>query len=104
VNVLRALIGDDEAMIREFLHDFRISAAKIAVDLRPACVAGKAATACALAHKLKSSARSVGALALGELCAELEEAGKGDNAEALATLLPKFEQEMAKVEICLATT
>jgi hypothetical protein len=46
----------------------------------------------------------VGALALGELCAELEEAGKSDNAEALATLLPKFEQEMAKVEICLATT
>jgi CheY-like chemotaxis protein/HPt (histidine-containing phosphotransfer) domain-containing protein len=104
VNVLRALIGDDEAMIREFLHDFRISAAKIAVDLRPACAAGKAATACTLAHKLKSSARSVGALALGELCAELEEAGKSDNAEALATLLPKFEQEMAKVEICLATT
>jgi CheY-like chemotaxis protein/HPt (histidine-containing phosphotransfer) domain-containing protein len=103
VNVLRALIGNDEAMIREFLHDFRISATKIAVDLRPACVAGKAATACALAHKLKSSARSVGALALGELCAELEEAGKCDDAEALATLLPRFEQGMAKVEIYLAT-
>ncbi|MDP2695616.1 MAG: ATP-binding protein, partial [Gallionella sp.] len=56
VNTLKALIGDDEAMIREFLHDFRISAAKIAVELRTACAAGQATAAGALAHKLKSSA------------------------------------------------
>ncbi len=31
----------------------------------------------ALAHKLKSSARSVGALTLGELCAEIKQAGPG---------------------------
>jgi HPt (histidine-containing phosphotransfer) domain-containing protein len=97
------LIGNDEAMIREFLHDFRISAAKIALDLRAACVAGKDAAACALAHKLKSSARAVGALTLGELCAELEKAGKGENAEALAAVLPRFELGMAEVEAYLAT-
>ncbi|MDD2915122.1 MAG: PAS domain S-box protein [Gallionella sp.] len=98
VNVLKALIGDDEAMIREFLHDFRLSAAKIAAELRAACVAEQAAAAGALAHKLKSSARSVGALALGELCAAMEKAGKAGDAEALAVLLPKFEQELAGVE------
>lgn len=98
VNVLKALIGDDEAMIREFLHDFRLSALKIAVELRSACAAGQATLAGAHAHKLKSSARSVGALALGELCAEMEKAGKSGDTAALAELLPRFEQELATVE------
>ena len=98
VNVLKALIGDDEAMIREFLHDFRISAAKIAAELRTACAVGEIAAAGGLAHKLKSSSRSVGALALGELCAAMEKAGKGGDAGALAVLLPQFEQELAGVE------
>ncbi|MDO8466495.1 MAG: Hpt domain-containing protein, partial [Gallionella sp.] len=98
VNVLKALIGDDEATIREFLHDFRLSAAKIAAELRTACAAGETAAAGALAHKLKSSSRSVGALALGELCAAMEKAGKAGNTEALAALLPQFERELASVE------
>ena len=98
VNVLRALVGDDEAMIREFLHDYRLSAAKIAEEIRTACAAGQAADAGALAHKLKSSSRSVGALALGELCAAMEKAGKAGDAGTLAVLLPKFEQELAGVD------
>ena len=98
VNVLKALVGDDEATIRDFLHDFRISAAKIAVELRTACTSGKTADAGALAHKLKSSARSVGALALGELCAEMEQAGKAGDTATLTALLPRFEQELAGVE------
>ena len=98
VNVLKALVGDDEEIIRDFLHDFRISAAKIAAELRTACAAGQAAAAGALAHKLKSSSRSVGALALGELCAAMEQAGKAGDTATLAVLLPKFEQELASVE------
>ena len=98
MNVLKALVGDDEATIREFLHDFRLSATKIAAELRAACVAGETATARAQSHKLKSSSRSVGALALGELCAAMEKAGKGGDTAALAALLPQFEQELARVE------
>jgi len=98
VNVLKALVGDDAALISEFLHDFRLSATKIAAELHAACAAGEAAAAGALAHKLKSSSRSVGALALGELCAALEKAGKDGNTAALAALLPQFEQELAGVE------
>lgn len=98
VNVLKELVGDDEAMIREFLHDFRDSALQIAAALRSAYAAADAAGAASLAHKLKSSARTVGAMALGELCAEIERVGKaGDNA-ALAQLLPGFEQALASVE------
>jgi CheY-like chemotaxis protein/HPt (histidine-containing phosphotransfer) domain-containing protein len=104
VNVLKKLVGDDEEIIRDFLHDFRLSAARIAADLRTACASGKAAEAGALAHKLKSSARSVGALALGELCAEMEKSGKAGDTATLAALLPGFEQELAKVEDFLKWT
>ncbi|HJV93064.1 MAG TPA: ATP-binding protein, partial [Azonexus sp.] len=101
VSVLAALVGDDPELIRDFLRDFRISAAKAAAELKLACTAGVAAQAGAVAHKLKSAARSVGALALGELCMALEAAGKeGRNAE-LAGLLPRFEAEMKQVEAYL---
>ena len=58
--------------------------------------AGKAAAA--MAHKLKSSARSVGALDLGELCATIERIGKAGDSASLARLLPRFEQEFARVD------
>ena len=98
VNVLKALVGDDPVVIRDFLHDFRVSAAKIAAELKAACHGGQAAQAGALAHKLKSSARSMGALTLSELCAAMEQAGKAGDMDALAGLLPKFEAEMAVVD------
>ncbi len=98
VNVLKALVGDDPVMIAEFLEDFRASAQKIAAELRAACQAGQANAAGASAHKLKSSARSVGALALGELSAQMEQAGKRGDTDALADLLPPFEAELAAVD------
>jgi HPt (histidine-containing phosphotransfer) domain-containing protein len=51
----------------------------------------------ALAHQLKSSSRSVGALALGEICAALEQAGKSDRGEEVAAQLPIFEHALAQV-------
>ncbi len=98
VSVLKTLVGDDAAVIREFLQDFRASSARIAAELRAACQQGRATVAGAAAHKLKSSARSVGALKLGDLCAELEQAGKTGENKTLAVLLPRFEQELATVE------
>jgi HPt (histidine-containing phosphotransfer) domain-containing protein len=97
VSVLKALVGDDPTVIREFLRDFRISAAKTAAELKGVCKNGKAAQAGALAHKLKSSARSVGALKLGELCSDIERAGKAGQIEALADLVRRFEAEMTAV-------
>ena len=76
VAVLKALVGDDEEIVRELLSDYLVSARRLAVELRAACSAGDTRQVGAIAHKLKSSSRSVGALALGELCAELESAGK----------------------------
>jgi len=84
-------------MLQEFLTDFRASALRIAVDLQTTCAAGDAAATAALAHKLKSSARSVGALRLGDLCETMEKAGKGGNTQALTGLLAEFKRELAGV-------
>lgn len=101
VKVLAALVGDDPAVLGEFLNDFQGSANKIATELRMADTAHDLQAAGALAHKLKSAARSVGAAALGELCAEMEKAGKANDADTLASLLPRFELEMVRVNACL---
>jgi PAS domain S-box-containing protein len=103
VSVLKALVGDSPEVISEFLHDFRISAIEIMAELKIAYAAGQAAQVSALAHKLKSSARSVGALGLGDLCDEIEQTGKAGQIEVLAALLPRFEAEMAAVNEYLKT-
>lgn len=56
-----------------------------------------AAQAGAQAHMLKSSAQAVGALALGDLCEQIEGAGKGSALETLTPLLQRLEQEMSSV-------
>ena len=98
VSVLEGLVGDDPELVREFLKDFRGSAAEIASELRAACSTGQTKAAVAAAHKLKSSARAVGASALGVLCEAMEQEGKASDTDALNVLLPRFETEMALVE------
>ena len=98
VTVLESLIGDDPAVVLDFLQDFQRSAGVIAQALRLACAAADMTRISAQAHKLKSSACTVGALALGELCAQIEAAGKAGSADALRTLVPAFEREFDAVD------
>jgi len=98
VTALKALVGDDPELVREFLQDFRASAARIALDLRAACEARQSRAAADAAHKLKSSARAVGAVALSDLCAAMGEKGRADDRDALTVLLPRFDAEMTRVD------
>ncbi|WP_430229432.1 ATP-binding protein [Nitrosomonas communis] len=103
VSVLEALVGNDPATIREFLQDFRANAREIGEQLRDAADKNQLDLIKAAAHKLKSSARSVGAIQLGEWCAKIEQAAKDRNEKELASLLPHFEQELKAVDNYLAT-
>jgi CheY-like chemotaxis protein/HPt (histidine-containing phosphotransfer) domain-containing protein len=102
VSVLKALIGTDESVIRDFLGDFRHSAETMVSQLRSACAAGETGGAAAMAHKLKSSARSVGALDLGDMCVAIERIGTSGDARSLVQLLPGLEQEFTRVDDFLA--
>ncbi|MDP1680459.1 MAG: GAF domain-containing protein, partial [Burkholderiales bacterium] len=102
VNVLKALVGDDADTVREFLADYRVSARHLADEMHAAIAAGDAKHAGAVAHKLKSSSRSVGALALGDLCAGLESLGKIGDMTAMVQGMAQFDAALAKVEAEIA--
>ncbi|MES2582461.1 MAG: MASE4 domain-containing protein [Pseudomonadota bacterium] len=102
IQVLRSLVGDDPQFIREFLKAFRSSAARIAHEVEQAYCAGSAVKTVAAVHKLKSAARSVGAMALGDLCADMEQVGAAGQIDALALAFEHFKLEMATVERQLA--
>jgi signal transduction histidine kinase/DNA-binding response OmpR family regulator len=72
VNVLKGLVGSDPAVLQEFLSEYQTSSSRLSVELAGARAAGDVRQIGEIAHKLKSSSRAVGALALGDLCAELE--------------------------------
>ena len=97
VSVLESLVGTDPQLIHEFLQAFGVSAARSAAGLAEACGNQRSKDAAEIAHKLKSSARSVGALRLGEICAAIEVAGTAGDLTVLTELLPSFEQEMSAV-------
>ena len=82
---LLELVGDDPAILRELLEEFLRNAEKQTAEIAAAAVANDTRTVTGVAHTLKSAARSVGALALGELCQSLETAGN-------AVALPAWEE------------
>jgi PAS domain S-box-containing protein len=97
VSVLVALVGEDPDMLREFFEDFRDSAAKAAAEIQEAFANARVAEAQSVAHRLKSSARAVGALPLGELCAAIEHAVQSGSVAALPDLHTRFATEMVAV-------
>ncbi len=98
VSVLAGLVGNDANIVRSFLSDYLDSARALAAELRAAWAAQNAQKVGTITHKLKSSSRSVGALALGDLCAELERAGKAGDAAGIANGVAKFDPAFAEVE------
>jgi two-component system sensor histidine kinase/response regulator len=101
VSVLEDLVGNDPAVIFDLLQGFQDSAGRIAELLKAACRVGDMATTIQQAHRLKSSARTIGALVLGALCEEIETAGKAGAGDTLAQLLPVFERESDAVNAFL---
>jgi CheY-like chemotaxis protein/HPt (histidine-containing phosphotransfer) domain-containing protein len=102
ISVLQSLVGDDQATVHEFLADYLASVRHLAGEMRAALAAGDTRHAGSIAHKLKSSSRSVGAMVLGDLCAELENFGKTGDKTAIAQGMAQFETALAQVEAAIA--
>lgn len=98
VDVLKRLVGDNPDTLREFLGDFRRSASAINSELHIAWQAGAFADIEAAVHKLKSSARSVGALALGDQCEQIETAVKNGQFAAVKDMLVLFNEGFLAVD------
>jgi CheY-like chemotaxis protein/HPt (histidine-containing phosphotransfer) domain-containing protein len=83
---LTELVGDNPAMHRRLLDKFLINATVQVTEITAAAAASDTTTLAGIAHTLKSAARSVGALALGELCQRLETAGRAGDANQCSAL------------------
>ena len=94
---LAKLVGDDPAVIASFLKQFVPQAQAILADLDEAYTARDADGVRFHSHKLKSSSRSIGAMDLGELCANLEMAGRNAAWPEIERLHPRLDTAMAAV-------
>jgi len=103
VAVLQAIVGADEQVTAEFLRDFRASAQRMSESLAVACAEHRTADATSAAHCLKSSASTVGAPRLAQVCAQIEAAGRAGETGVMAMLLPSFNAEVRAVEDYLDT-
>jgi two-component system sensor histidine kinase/response regulator len=93
---MRDLFGDDE-MLQTILDEF-VEVSRETVDLILQGVEwGDAEAVGRQAHKLKSSARTVGAHQLADICLVLEKAGKSDDMAVITEQAPALEPSFAAV-------
>ncbi|MDA3870697.1 MAG: response regulator, partial [Gammaproteobacteria bacterium] len=97
--VLATLIGSDIEQCRPLLLKFIEASIPIINELVDAAEAARFDEIFALAHKLKSSAKAVGAERLAELCLDMEQANKNGMAETLQLLLAlQLKDEFGRVD------
>lgn len=95
---LRELVGDDSGVVSEILNEFVQHARAKSYDLFAAARDNDPARVREVAHRLKSSARGVGAYALADLCQRLERAGELEDVPAMESDLAELESLVRAVE------
>jgi two-component system sensor histidine kinase/response regulator len=103
VRHLQDLVGYQPEVVREFFGDFQKSAQLTHSLLRVAVLAGDVAAARDAAHRLKSPAYTVGAVALGDLCALIEDACKKGQGKRLEELVDRLGAELSAVTQFMAS-
>ncbi len=101
VEVLGDIVGDNPALQRRLLNRFLVTGKEqLAAMQRDVETAAPQALG-DKAHALKSAARSVGALVLGELCEAIETAGHADDTATCLRLAEQLPQDFADAAECI---
>jgi PAS domain S-box-containing protein len=95
--LVRVLGVDDPAILARFYREFVDSDSKLKAQLDRALEQADQPQIAQLAHKLKAAARTLGAMALGEIYQALELAAKGDDPKALQYWGQELEVEYPRV-------
>ena len=98
VSVMKQVLGDDPDFLQELLDDYLEALMTSQRDLTQAFSQGDLPAVSGIAHKLKSSSRSVGAVKLGDLCAELEVACNKEKKCEVEALMADSETMIEKVD------
>ncbi len=94
-DTLKELVGNNVSTHLRLLTRFQINTQTQLTDIQAAAQDGNTKRLTTLAHTLKSAARTVGALALGELCQQIEHAGLADDVNTCRTLVSGLEATYA---------
>ena len=98
---LNDLVGDNPVMHKRLLEKFMVNAKEQLTSIATSTAAGKLSEAAGVAHTLKSAARSVGALALGEQCQAIETAGNAGDAATCTALAPGLTAAFAAAALAI---
>ena len=104
ITVLTTFMGDDPVVLQEVLAEFDASLRKSGADIDLALAANDIDEVGRIAHRLKSASRTVGALQMGDLCAELEnDCQTGDSrgvGRTMTQFTPAFASLLETLEHC----
>jgi HPt (histidine-containing phosphotransfer) domain-containing protein len=102
---LRALDPDGKAqLVKRVLATYQASLAKLVEQLRAARADGAWDQVARVAHTLKSSSASIGALALSSLCADIERLLRAGDSAAAVPLIEQFQAEVRRVDAAVGQT
>ena len=97
-STLTGLVGDNPAIHRRLLEKFLLNAQAQVAGIGTAAQASDGPTLNSLAHTLKSAARSVGAMRLGEVSEAVEMAGQTNDAARYTPLARALPQALADAQ------
>jgi CheY-like chemotaxis protein/HPt (histidine-containing phosphotransfer) domain-containing protein len=100
-NTLNEFVGNNLGLHRRLLEKFLVNAHQQVTHIEAATLVGDNHEAADVAHALKSAARSVGALAMGEVCQQIETAGHGGNASTSTALVGELEAALAQAQLAI---
>ncbi|MGJ8689387.1 MAG: PAS domain S-box protein [Gammaproteobacteria bacterium] len=99
LKVLSMAIGGDRSIINEVLAEYLESTLQLRKELFTAGVDGETQRVSSLAHRLKGSSQIVGAIRLGALCGELEDASKSGDYTVVRQFIAQIDLEWEKVAV-----
>jgi CheY-like chemotaxis protein/HPt (histidine-containing phosphotransfer) domain-containing protein len=94
-STIRSMFGSGEGIFKEILESFLEPSQTIIQEIAAAWDVRSFSSLEDAAHKLKSAARSVGANALADTCADLESAGHAENGTDIERLVSLSRRQMA---------
>ena len=102
---LRALDPDGKAqLVKRVLATYQVSLAKLVEQLRAARADGAWEQVSRVAHTLKSSSASIGALVLSGLCADIERLLRAGDSAGAVPLIEQFHAEVHRVDAAVGQT
>jgi HPt (histidine-containing phosphotransfer) domain-containing protein len=102
VDVLRKLAKNNPEKMRMFVKLFLDGADRGMSDIDAALVDGNSEVLIHIGHRVKSSARSIGAGGFGELCQTLEELGLAADVASAAVLRNTLHETLNRIRMQLA--